>query len=366
MNQQLVVAQLIPELNNGGVERGTIEVANYLAENNFVSIVISAGGRLLNKLNPNVIHIHLEIGKKSVFVFNLIKPLRKLITQHNISIVHARSRLPAWIAYKAISRMKGNKPSFITTIHGLYSVKRYSSIMARADHVIAVSETAKNYVIDNYSQFLKGTLSLIYRGIDPKEFPYNFKPSTEWLEDWNIKHPKLANKKIVLLPGRLTSLKGAKDLLFWLKNISDDSKLVLTSDINSNEYSLQLYSFFKQHNVTNKIEWIGIQSSMAEVYAISDLVISSSKRPESFGRTVLEALAIGTPVVAYNHGGVGEILDALYPAGKVASGDYKMLSDSINNHLQKAASIPNNNPFLLSTMLEKTLNVYKNSLKHES
>ena len=365
MKQQLVVAQLLPELNNGGVERGTIEIANYLAQKNCVSIVISSGGRLVDMLSPNVIHIELDVGKKSLFTLNMIKPLRNIFIQYNVNIVHARSRLPAWIALKAISKLKANKPSFITTVHGLYSVKRYSSIMARGDRVIAVSKTALEYVTRNYNKYLNNNPILIYRGVDPVEFPYRYKPSTKWLHEWRRQHPNLSNTKKVLLPGRLSSLKGAKDLLFWLKNTNENVKLILTSKISTNDYSQQLANYFSKHNVDKKIVWVGVQSSMAELYSMADVVVSTSKRPESFGRTVLEALAIGTPVVAYNHGGVGEILDKIFPQGKVYLNDETALANKIDQFLSQKYLVPNNNPFLLSTMLKKTLNVYKDVIYHD-
>lgn len=364
MSQPIVIAQLLPELNNGGVERGTIEIANFLAENNCRSIVISAGGRLVKNLSPKVLHIKLDIGKKSILVLNLIKPLRKIFLKHKVQIVHARSRLPAWLAYRAMAKLKQNRPLFITTIHGLYSVKRYSSIMARGDQVIVVSKTAEDYVNHNYKTQLKCTPQLIYRGIDAKEFPYGHQPNEAWLDVWSKEHPQLLDKKTVLLPGRLTSLKGAKELLYWLQNSSQDCRLLLTSKPDIDEYSRNLNEFFIQHQVDDKVAWIGLQNNMANIYAMADLVVSTSKRPESFGRTVLEALAIGTPVVAYNHGGVAEILEKIHPEGLVELNNVKQLSNKIQQTLKDLPVIPDTNPFSLSKMLDATLAVYQQGLKN--
>jgi len=359
MSQALVVVQILPAMNAGGVERGTVEVANYLADLGHTSIIVSAGGRLLQELSNKVEHIEINVGKKSLFTLLLINQLVKLFINRQVDIVHARSRLPAWLSYKAIAKIKKHKPKFITTIHGLYSIKKYSSIMARGDKVIAVSQTAYNYVKDNYAQDLKSEPQLIYRGINPKKFSYGFEADVMWLQKWYKQHHQLVGHKIVLLPGRLTDLKGAKELLTWLLSTDNDAKLVLTANPENDLYAARLYHWFKENNVKNRIVWAGLQSSMAELYAVADVVVSTSIRPESFGRTVVESLAIGTPVVGYNHGGVGEILTEIFPQGKVELGDQQQLSDTINKILESKPKVDNTQPFLLNNMLQKTIELYQ-------
>lgn len=354
----MVVVQILPALNNGGVERGTIEVANYLAQHGHVSIVISAGGRLVQNLSDKVEHIELNVGKKSLLTLLLVNKLIKLFIYRKIDIVHARSRLPAWLAFKAIAKIQSNKPKFITTIHGLYSVKRYSSIMARGDAVIAVSKTAAKYVTDNYSSYLKCKPQIIYRGINSDEFSYAHEPDVMWLQKWYEKHHQLVGHKIVLLPGRLTALKGVKDLLNWLQSTDNDAKLVLTANPENDMYAARLYHWFKEKSVEHRVIWIGLQTSMADIYAVADVVVSASIRPESFGRTVVESLAVGTSVVGYDHGGVGEILSVLFPQGKVELNDQKQLSDKINALLKQPPQIDNSQPYLLKDMLNQTLNLY--------
>ena len=358
----MVVVQILPALNNGGVERGTIEVANYLAKNGHTSIVISAGGIMQEKLSSAVQHITLEVGRKSLLSLLLMTKLKNIFVDKNVDIVHARSRLPAWLAYKAIAKINNKKPKFITTIHGLYSVKRYSSIMARGDKVIAVSQTAANYVMDNYSQFLKQKPLIIYRGIDPKEFSYGYKPESHWLTNWNIENPQLNGQKTVLLPGRLTDLKGVKDLLIWLKDKENDALLVLTAYPETDKYAARLEQWFKQQGVQQKIKWVGFQKSMVNLYAVVDVVVSTSTRPESFGRTVIESLAVGTPVVGYNHGGVGEILGELFPQGCVEVGNTKHLSSRLNSVIKNMPQVPDKQKFILDNMLSQTLNVYQETI----
>ena len=358
----MVVVQILPALNNGGVERGTVEVANFLAKSGHTSIVISAGGKMLDNFSEKVEHISLSVGKKSLTSLLLINKLKQIFVERKVDIVHARSRLPAWLVYKAIAKIKQHKPKFITTIHGLYSVKRYSSIMARGDRVIAVSKTAADYIKTHYSKYLKGDPQIIYRGIDPNKFSYGHEPDILWLQKFYEKHHQLVGHKIVLLPGRLTSLKGAKDLLFWLQSQDNDAKLVFTADPENDMYAARLYHWFKEKGVEQRIVWIGLQTSMADLYAIANVVVSTSIRPESFGRTVVESLAVGTPVVGYNHGGVGEILSEIFPQGKVDLGDVEELSRKINQVLENMPVIENTQPYLLSDMLQQTIALYHEAI----
>lgn len=358
-NTPMVVVQILPELNNGGVERGTVEVANFLAQQNVCSIVISAGGGMLYQLHDEVEHVTLSVGKKSLTSLLLIRKLRRFFIEKKVDIVHARSRLPAWLAYHAIARIKNNKPRFVTTVHGLYSVKNYSSIMARADRVIAVSQTAHNYIKQNYPSHLRCEPVTIYRGIDPKAFPYGLVPQSDWLKELYEKFPVLNNSKIVLLPGRLTKIKGVRELELWLKNIPSETLLVLTADPSKDKYAQRLKVWFDDIGVSESIAWIGLQSSMAQLYAIADVVLNVSIRAESFGRTVIESLAIGTPVVGYDHGGVGEILDVLFPYGKVPVGDQQYLANRINTVLVNPPPVENKQVFVLQNMLQQTLTLYR-------
>lgn len=359
MIKPLVVIQILPALENGGVERGTVEIANYLVENGHTSIIISAGGMMQADLSKEVEHIQLDVGKKSLMSLFLTKSLRQIFINKSADIVHARSRLPAWLSYRSIAKIKSKKPIFITTIHGLYSVKKYSSIMARGDEVIAVSKTALDYVQNNYARYLKTQPQLIYRGINGEDFPYGHEPDVLWLQKFYETYHQLVGHKVVLMAGRLTALKGAKDLLIWLQSQENDAKLVFTADPEHDLYAAKLFHYFKENGVEQRIVWIKPNNEMKQLYAIADVVVSASKRPESFGRTVLEALAIGTPVVAYNHGGVGEILNKIFTQGQVELNNTQALSDKINAILKNKLFVENSQPFQLETMCQQTLNLYE-------
>lgn len=150
--RKLTVLQLLPALESGGVERGTLEVAQALVERGHRALVISAGGRLVTPLTAlGAEHFEWPIGRKSLTTLRLVRRLRRFLTEQRVDIVHARSRIPAWIAYLAWRRMDpATRPRFVTTVHGLYGVNRYSGIMARGEAVIAVSETTRDYILQNY------------------------------------------------------------------------------------------------------------------------------------------------------------------------------------------------------------------------
>ncbi len=344
----------------GGVERGTLEVARDLVRHGYRSVVASAGGRLTDRLvAAGVEHIQLPVGQKNpLAAWRNRQRLKRLIARLQPDIVHARSRLPAWLAWSALKGMDPARPAFVTTIHGLYSVKRYSSIMARGDRVIAVSKTAADYVRAHYAGWLKAQPVVIYRGIDPQEFPYGHQPDFRVLDRWYRAHHQLVGTKSVLLPGRLSRLKGARDLTHWLQNSALPVRLVLTATPDDDLDSARLFHHFSEHGVADKVVWVGTQDNMADVYALVDAVVNVSQKPESFGRTVAEALAVGTPVVGYDHGGVGEILQALYPVGRVPVRDTGALADTLDRILANPPPVPDKHPFLLDNMLAQTRTVY--------
>ncbi|WP_395374580.1 glycosyltransferase [Marinicella sp. W31] len=359
MRQQLTVVQLVPSLNIGGVERGTIELAIYLKSLGHRSIVISEGGVWQQRLDrANVEHIRLGVGRKSLFSLKHIWTLRKLFAELKADIVHARSRLPAWLTYLAIKKMP-KKPQFVTTIHGLYSVKKYSSIMSRGDAVIAVSETASSYVQAHFQDYLKTQPQVIYRGVDRSEFPHAYQPSSEWLQQWFADYPQIQGKKIVLMPGRLTALKGAESLIHWLSQADENVHLVLTAQPNQSAYTQRISQLLDDGKLQNKVSWVGLSHPIQSLYALADVVVSVNKKPESFGRTVMEALCIGTPVVAYTLGGVEEIMRVILPQGLVEADDQQQLAEKIDEFLQRPPEVNPKDYFQQHDMLQQTVDLYQ-------
>ena len=357
---QLTIMQVLPALKVGGVERGTVEFAIYLKQQGHRPIVVSSGGPLVVELSAHQItHITLNVNKKSLRTFSSVKKLNRLLMDWQVDVVHARSRIPAWLSYWAIKRIKSSaKPKFVTTLHGLHSVSRYSSIMARGDAVIAVSATAKAYLEQHFSEYLKSEPRLIFRGID-QQFAYGYQADSTWLSGFQVKIEATENLKTVLMPGRLSPIKGVEHLLAWLESTPHSCKLLLTADHDESNYSLKIKRLFDQHGLTDRVVWLGIERHMADLYASVDVVVSVNNKAESFGRTVLEALSVGTPVVAFAQGGVAEIMSELFPQGQVSVGDDIQLAHQIDEFLTETPTVNPHQQFSNQSMFEKTVAVYQ-------
>ena len=367
---RLSVAQLLPALNGGGVERGTLEVARELVRRGHRSVVISAGGRLVPDLvSEGSEHLAWPLGVKSPLTLRWVWPLRRWLREQRIDILHARSRLPAWIGWLAWRSMDpATRPRFVTTVHGLYSVSRYSAIMTRGERVIAVSETVRDYLQRHYPQLPANQIQVIQRGVDPTAFPYGYQPSAAWLVDWRRQYPQRQDAPVLTLPGRLSRLKGHEDFIELIARLKARGLPVRGLIVGGVEprrqrYADQLQQKVRSLGLEEGILFTGHRDDMREIYAISTLVLSLSAQPESFGRTVLEALSLGTPVVSYDHGGIGEILARLYPAGLTPFGDLDALTARVGELLIAAPPAPPEPAFPLQRMLDKTLALYESLLQ---
>ncbi len=363
---RLSVAQLIPALNGGGVERGTLEVARELVRCGHRSVVISAGGRLVPQLvDEGSQHLAWPLGVKSPLTLRWVWPLRRWLAEQRIDILHARSRLPAWagwLAWRGMDPM--TRPRFVTTVHGLYSVSRYSAIMTRGERVIAVSETIRGYLQRHYPQLPGERIQVIPRGVDPAAFPYGYQPPSGWLAEWYQHYPQLRNARVLTLPGRLSRLKGHGEFIELIARLRVQGLPVYGLIVGGVEPGRQRYADQLQYQVQTRglndaILFAGHRADMREIYAASTLVLSLSAQPESFGRTVLEALSLGIPVAGYDHGGVGEILHRLYPAGLTPLGDSRSLIDRVTTLLNAAPPVPVEPVFTLQSMLNETLALYE-------
>ena len=363
---RLSVAQVLPALNGGGVERGTLEVARALVESGHRSVVISAGGRLVPELvRQGSEHLDWPLGIKSPLTLRWVRPLRRWLAEQRIDILHARSRLPAWIGWLAWRGMDpATRPRFVTTVHGLYSVSRYSAIMTRGERVIAVSETVRDYLRRCYPGLPAERIQVIPRGVDPVEFPHGYRPGPEWLAEWHRQYPQLRAAPMLTLPGRLSRLKGHEDFIELLARLRARGwpgygLIVGGEEPRRRRYAEQLRSLARMRGLEEKVLFVGHRADVREIYAISTLVLSLSIQPESFGRTVLEALSLGVPVVGYAHGGVGEILERLYPAGRVSVGDREALTARVLDLLAALPPVPVEPIFPLRRMLDETLALYE-------
>ena len=361
----LSVVQVLPALNGGGVERGTLEVARELVRCGHRSVVISAGGRLVPQLlAEGSEHLSWPLGAKSPLTLRWVGPLRRWLAEQHIDILHARSRLPAWIAWLAWRSLDpARRPRFVTTVHGLYSVSAYSAIMTRGERVIAVSETVRDYLHQHYPRLPAERIVVIPRGVDPAAFPHGYVPAPEWRTAWERQYPQLRGAPLLTLPGRLSRLKGHEDFIELMSQLRAHGLPVRGLIVGGVEPRRQRYAESLRQQVQARgldeaIVFTGHRSDMREIYAVSTLVLSLSAQPESFGRTVLEALSLGTPVLGYARGGVGEILTRLYPAGLIPPGDRAALLERTLALLRTAPAVPMEPAFPLQRMLDETLALY--------
>tara|TARA_B100002052_G_scaffold87809_1_gene80722 strand:- start:1369 stop:2526 length:1158 start_codon:yes stop_codon:yes gene_type:complete len=319
MSSNIKVLQVIPKLGYGGAETGCYDIAHYLAENNCKSFIVTSGGELLKFINKKKVKvIRLPVNSKNpiLILINAII-LVGIILFFNISIVHARSRAPAWSCLLA-TKLTGRK--FVTTFHGTYNFfgpikKIYNSVMVRSDLIIAGSNFIFSHIKDHYSKYLdpKKKFLVIFRGINIDYFDPTTKLESEekkLLQKWEINK----EKKIILVPGRLTSWKGHELLIEAINLVNVElgyeafHVIILGSDQGRNLYKKKLIRLTEQYRLTNQIKFIDHCKDMALAYKVSDIVISPSIEPEAFGRVAVEAQSMEKLIIASNIGGSNETI----------------------------------------------------------
>jgi len=328
--------QVIPRLGYGGSETGCYDLAHYLVENDCSSYIVTSGGELLryvNKKKVKVIRLPVHSKNPILMFFNSLI-LIFIILFFNISIVHARSRAPAWSCLLAT---KVTRRKFVTTFHGTYNFnglmkKFYNSVMLRSDLIIAGSNFIFSHINENYSEYLinlKKKFLVIFRGINTDYFNSNAIKQLEenkLISFWNIDK----NKKLILLPGRLTSWKGQEMFIEAINLVNKEidpetfNVVILGSDQGRKIYKQKLLRLVEQHRLANQVKFIDNCKNMPVAYKISDLIVSSSIEPEAFGRVVVEAQSMEKPIIASNIGGSKETIindktGFLFEAGKPAS-----------------------------------------------
>ena len=342
MRTKIKVLQVIPRLGYGGSETGCYDLAHYLVENDCSSYIVTSGGELLryvNKKKVKVIRLPVHSKNPILMFFNSLI-LIFIILFFNISIVHARSRAPAWSCLLAT---KVTRRKFVTTFHGTYNFngfmkKFYNSVMLRSDLIIAGSNFNFSHINENYSKYLinlKKKFLVIFRGINTDYFDSNTIKQLEenkLISFWNIDK----NKKLILLPGRLTSWKGQEMFIEAINLVNKEidpetfNVIILGSDQGRKIYKQKLLRLVEQHRLTNQVKFIDNCKNMPVAYKISDLIVSSSIEPEAFGRVSIEAQSMEKPIIASNIGGSKETIindktGFLFEAGKPESLSKKII-----------------------------------------
>jgi glycosyltransferase involved in cell wall biosynthesis len=365
----LKVLQALPALHSGGVERGTVEFAAELVKRGHESFVVSRGGPMAEQLRgQGSKHIFMPIHRKSPASFGQILPMRRLLLELKPDIVHVRSRMPAWIVFLALKSLPVSaRPAVVSTFHGMYSVNPYSAIMTRADHVIAVSQCVRDYVLKNFP-VPEERLTVIQRGVDVEAFRQR-ELSRQWLDRWFRQYPQLADRKIIMMPGRISRWKGQMDFLAMMAELVQERPdchgvIAGGAEPGKEHFLEELEKERARLNLTDKVSFLGQRNDMTTLYLLADVVCHMSTKPEPFGRTVTEALASGTPVIAYNRGGAAETLQACFREGLVPPDDIEAFARAVSRQLNAgppAIEVPHR--FRLEAQTESTLDVYRTLLQ---
>jgi len=369
MTRALTVMQVLPALDAGGVERGTIEVAAGLAAAGHRAIVVSDGGRLVDELElTGATHASLPVGRKRLSTLATIGPFADLIVETRPDIVHVRSRLPAWIARFALSRAarRGVTPKVVSTVHGPYTVGRYSAIMMRAERLIAVSSFIRDYVLAHYPFVDPARIRVIPRGVDPARHHPDPVIDPAWKARFAREFPRTEGRRLLTLPGRLTRWKGQTAFLTMLSALAAEvgdtfhALIVGGAHPRKRAFADELAERIVGLGLEDRVSITGDRPDLREILAVSDLAFSLTLEPEAFGRTTLEAVALGTPVIGFAHGGTREILEVLYPEGLVPVGDTDAAARAAARVLRDPVRLDTGaGPFTEAAMVEATLAVYR-------
>lgn len=358
------ILQILPELNVGGVETGTLDLAKYLVKLAHKAVVVSCGGQLVKELESyGAIHYQLPVHKKSIFnIIKMIPKLVEIIKKEQIDIVHARSRVPGWIAYFACR--KTNK-IFITTCHGYYKKHPFSYVMGWAKRVIVLSNVIARHMIDDFG-VPHECIRLISRSVDLERFKY-ISPDTKRKEEFNVG-----------IIGRITPLKGH---LYFIKAMAKVArhiprlKIWIVGDAPSSRqaYKEQIEVLVKRLGLWHCTEFLGIQRDIPAILANLDLLVLATTTQEAFGRVIIEAQASGVPVVATQVGGVIDIIEDGKTGLLVPPQDSSSMSEAIirifkdralSRRLAENAYKKVKEKYNVELMVKETLGVYEDALKN--
>ena len=368
--------QIVPSLESGGVEQGTIDVANFLGEKNLGSFIASNGGNMLTLLNnKKTKHIKLPVHSKNILAMPFIaRKLNQTIKDNKINIVHVRSRAPAWF----LQFIQDKKFKTVSTFHNIYGSsnffkKTYNKALSKVDHIVAISEFVRSKIIDTY-KINKNKITVINRGIDTKFLdPENIDVSkfANFLSEFNI----TSEKKIILYPGRLTEWKGQINFLKIIESYKDDQIICyFVGDDKNKSYASKLINEINKKGIRQNCKVLGHLSkeNLKMMYKIADIVISAPLTPEGFGRTISESLAMKKIILSYDYGGAKDQLAGLNTIYKIPPNNNSELKNKIDKVLTLSDDYKNNlgsisrqhviNNFSKEKMLEGYLSFYQNTV----
>jgi glycosyltransferase involved in cell wall biosynthesis len=372
------VLQVLPRLVTGGVERGTVEVAQALTAAGWKAVVASAGGPMVRELErAGAIHVELPLASKNPLVMRRnIERLMEVIRREQVDIVHARSRAPAWSALAATRRTGRH---FVTTFHNAYGTQswlkqRYNGVMARGERVIAISRFVAEHAAAVYG-VPPERLRVIERGVDFTRFDperVSAERVIQLAREWRLPD----GMPVVMLPGRLTRWKGHLVLIDAIGRLGRNGLRCVFVGSGNGRYRRQLVDTIARRGLNELFQIAEDCRDMPAAYKLADVVVSASTRPEGFGRVIAEAQAMGRPVIATDHGGAREILRDDETGWLVPPGDAQALAETIARALDlpqskrltlaERAMAHMRAHFTTKAMTDRTLAVYEEILFPEA
>ena len=380
MSKPPVILQIIPEMHNGGVERGTVDIAKAIVEASGVALVVSEGGKLTEALkSAGAVHITLPVASKNPLrIKRNIRALQDIIRQHGVNIVHARSRAPAWSAYYAA---QAEKVPFLTTYHGVYGVKgigkrAYNSVMVKGQRIIAVSNYIEQHIRETYGEQINAELiRVIHRGVDVEKFRFDAvvrQKVIQLIQDWHLEDIHVPT---LFMPARITRWKGQHIALEAMAALPHRQFICLfAGDPDKHpEYYKELHQKVNTLKLERNVRFVPSTMHMAEAYGLSDVILAPSTEPEAFGRVAVEAQAMGKPVIATAHGGARETIKHQQTGWLVPPNDALALKGAIEEVLAmpeadkqafaRRARRHAETRFSLGAMQNKTLDVYEELMR---
>lgn len=370
------IVQALVSLNIGGSELVATELSEFLVSREHRVTIIAADGPLGERVRANnqdlLHHLDWPIGKKRLPTLRYIKRLTQWFEAEKPDIVHVHSRLPAWICWLAIKRLPvDRRPQLVTTMHGHYSVSRYSSVMAKGKRTIAVSEHIRRYTLKNYPLAADEGVVTIHGGASRQLFPYAYQSPSGWREKAEQEFPELKGKRWLLLPGRITRWKGHVDFMQLIgalaKNLPDVQGVFVGGGKPGSRYQLELETLAEKSGIDERITFTGSQLDIRDWMAASEIVFNlSNDPPEAFGRTVLEALCLGRPTIIWNHGGAAEIVAEMFPDGAVKLLDDRQLEARVRDFLTNTPVVKQSEAFSLADSMGKHLALYEDLMRDQT
>ena len=359
------IVQVLVSLNLGGSELVAVELAEFLSAAGHRVTVIAADGPLGERLRASgATLLDWPVGRKRPGTLRYSGRLRRWLRAEQPDVLHVHSRLPAWICRIALRGLGGDpRPAFVTSMHGHYSVNRYSAVMAGGDRVIAVSDHILAYTLHNYPDTDPARVVTVCGGVDREAFPHGHRPPTDWFRQSLSEFPELRDRRWICLPGRLSRYKGHVDFIELVSRllpaVPDIHGVIVGKARPGSRYRDELEGLAERYGVLDRITFTQARMDMREWMAASEIVYSlCADPPEAFGRTVPEALHLGVPVIGWDHGGVQETLAAMFPQGAVTPGDRKQLLDRSLVFLQRRPAVAPSTAFGLHESMQATLAVY--------